>query len=381
MAAETAPSETWYGSFDNLPLIAANATKYEVLGLGPDAAQQDIRRAFRRQAMLYHPDRHAEQDRKRAEEVFKRITVAYRTLSEEQERRRYDEALRRHEEFREGRGDDEPSVPLSDILAGIDAYEHAFAGAGKLDEVDARLRELVQQNLVARLSERIVGVWPMRSTPAGFSHPGSFKKGAVVLTNLRVMLPFTYGWEEVKGNTRYRYSGAGMPAFVLPLIEKFSIAVEGKLKKKLWLGIHTRGDVTRFRPGRGNLSKLLLIAWLWKIPLVTQQEPAPKEDFFWALFGPWKWAAGLSLAAIVGAALLGVFEGGFIENPLRLIQFFVKEGIWQWIVVSASAVSACRLWWWILAYRRKDVLSAFITNTSAAQTAPVGVASIGSRGI
>src|SRR5216683_7011160 len=142
MAAETAPSETWYGSFDNLPLIAANATKYEVLGLGPDAAQQDIRRAFRRQAMLYHPDRHAEQDRKRAEEVFKRISVAYRTLSEEQERRRYDEALRRHEEFREGRGDDEPSVPLSDILAGIDAYEHAFAGAGKLDEVDARLREL-----------------------------------------------------------------------------------------------------------------------------------------------------------------------------------------------------------------------------------------------
>ncbi|MCQ3907990.1 MAG: DnaJ domain-containing protein, partial [Mycoplasmoidaceae bacterium] len=47
---------------------------YEVLGLSKDASEQDIKRAFRRLAMQYHPDRNKAPD---AEEKFKEINEAY----------------------------------------------------------------------------------------------------------------------------------------------------------------------------------------------------------------------------------------------------------------------------------------------------------------
>lgn len=64
---------------------------YQTLGLVGTATEDEIRMAYRRLAMKWHPDRHqSESDKATAEEQFKAIQEAYRTLSDPQSRRRYD---------------------------------------------------------------------------------------------------------------------------------------------------------------------------------------------------------------------------------------------------------------------------------------------------
>ncbi|MDA0672364.1 MAG: molecular chaperone DnaJ [Cyanobacteria bacterium] len=60
---------------------------YEVLGVARSASQDEIKRAYRRQARKYHPDVNKEDG---AEEVFKEINRAYEVLSEPEVRARYD---------------------------------------------------------------------------------------------------------------------------------------------------------------------------------------------------------------------------------------------------------------------------------------------------
>ena len=54
---------------------------YQMLGVDSDVSQQEIKRAFRRLALLHHPDRNPE-DQKQAEERFKEINEAYEALGD-----------------------------------------------------------------------------------------------------------------------------------------------------------------------------------------------------------------------------------------------------------------------------------------------------------
>jgi len=60
---------------------------YEVLGVARNASADDLKRAFRKKAMEFHPDRNKEPD---AEEKFKEVTRAYEVLSDADTRARYD---------------------------------------------------------------------------------------------------------------------------------------------------------------------------------------------------------------------------------------------------------------------------------------------------
>ena len=62
---------------------------YEVLGLQKGASAEDIKKAYRKAAMKYHPDRNP--GNKEAEEKFKEVGEAYEVLSDEQKRARYDQ--------------------------------------------------------------------------------------------------------------------------------------------------------------------------------------------------------------------------------------------------------------------------------------------------
>ncbi len=63
---------------------------YEVLGIQRNAAQGDIKKAYRRLAMKYHPDTARNLTSKTAEERFKEINEAYSVLSDQKKRRIYD---------------------------------------------------------------------------------------------------------------------------------------------------------------------------------------------------------------------------------------------------------------------------------------------------
>jgi molecular chaperone DnaJ len=67
----------------------ANKDYYEVLGLQRGASDDEIKRAYRKLALKYHPDRN--QNNKEAEEKFKEINEAYQVLSDPQKKAQYDQ--------------------------------------------------------------------------------------------------------------------------------------------------------------------------------------------------------------------------------------------------------------------------------------------------
>ena len=63
---------------------------YQILGVSREATADDIKKAYRKLAMKYHPDK-AKGDKKQAEEKFKQISEAYAVLSNPDKKKEYDE--------------------------------------------------------------------------------------------------------------------------------------------------------------------------------------------------------------------------------------------------------------------------------------------------
>lgn len=85
---------------------------YEILGVAADADAQAIRRAFRRLAKQWHPDRNRD-DPEAAEERFRQILDAWRALGDPARRRRYDWETGRPPRPRA----DEPPAPEAPAVA------------------------------------------------------------------------------------------------------------------------------------------------------------------------------------------------------------------------------------------------------------------------
>ncbi|WP_424859478.1 molecular chaperone DnaJ [Tepidimonas sp. HKU77] len=64
---------------------------YEILGVARNASEDDIKKAYRKLAMKYHPDRNQGEAAKAAEEKFKEVKEAYEMLSDPQKRAAYDQ--------------------------------------------------------------------------------------------------------------------------------------------------------------------------------------------------------------------------------------------------------------------------------------------------
>ncbi len=69
--------------------MAAKRDYYEVLGVGKTATPEEIKKAYRKVAMQFHPDRNPND--KTAEEKFKEAAEAYEILSDSDKKKRYDQ--------------------------------------------------------------------------------------------------------------------------------------------------------------------------------------------------------------------------------------------------------------------------------------------------
>ena len=68
--------------------MPTNRDYYEILGVKKDATESEIKSAYRKKALKYHPDRSEAED---AEEKFKEINEAYQILSDQEKRKAYDQ--------------------------------------------------------------------------------------------------------------------------------------------------------------------------------------------------------------------------------------------------------------------------------------------------
>ena len=100
--------------------MAGKRDYYEVLGVSKEAQDADLKKAYRKLAMKYHPDKNP--GNKEAEEKFKEINEAYEVLSDADKRARYDQFGHAGVDGQAGAG-------------GFEGFSGGFSGAGGFGDI------------------------------------------------------------------------------------------------------------------------------------------------------------------------------------------------------------------------------------------------------
>ncbi len=127
---------------------------YTILGIAKNASAEEIKKAYRKKAMEFHPDRN--KGSKEAEEKFKKVSRAYEVLSDEQKRKLYDA----HGEaaFEQGgpggpgagRGGFHGADPMdifNQMFGGGNPFSDMFGGGGAQESVGEDLRHDIKLTL------------------------------------------------------------------------------------------------------------------------------------------------------------------------------------------------------------------------------------------
>ncbi len=107
--------------------MATKRDYYEILGVEKKASVDDIKSAYRKLAMQYHPDRNKAPD---AEEKFKEISEAYAVLSDQNKRQQYDQFGHAGIDMRYSQEDIFRGVDFEDILRDFGAGGFGFGRGG-----------------------------------------------------------------------------------------------------------------------------------------------------------------------------------------------------------------------------------------------------------
>ncbi|KAG5838333.1 dnaJ homolog subfamily B member 9 [Anguilla anguilla] len=107
-------------------ITEAKRDYYDIIDVPQSASERQIKKAFHKLAMKYHPDKNNSPD---AEVIFREIVEAYEVLSNDVKRRRYDELG--HKVFKEGSKDE--TTFDSNIFQF--SFEEFFQGLGLEDDL------------------------------------------------------------------------------------------------------------------------------------------------------------------------------------------------------------------------------------------------------
>lgn len=110
--------------------MATKRDYYEVLGVSKNATEDDIKKAYRKLAIKFHPDRQSgksDKEKKEAEEKFKEATEAYEVLSNKDKRAKYDQ-------FGFAGVGDQSNADYSNVFHDFgDIFGDLFGGGGPFD--------------------------------------------------------------------------------------------------------------------------------------------------------------------------------------------------------------------------------------------------------
>jgi molecular chaperone DnaJ len=130
---------------------------YEVLGVSKNASEADLKKAYRRLAMKYHPDRNTGDKSAEAEKNFKQIKEAYEILADAQKRAAYDQFGHAGVDpsMGAGAGMGRGGASFSDIFGDVfgDIFSGGRAGGGARVNRGADLR----YNLRLSLEDAVAG--------------------------------------------------------------------------------------------------------------------------------------------------------------------------------------------------------------------------------
>ena len=129
----------------------ANGDYYDILGVGKGVGEEDIRRAFRKKAMEFHPDRNKSHD---AEEKFKEINEAYQVLSDSNKRAQYDQFGKAGVRANGGAGQ---PFDGSDVFGGFGDIFDSFFGNGSGRRRQAQRGSDLQHRVVLSFEESVFG--------------------------------------------------------------------------------------------------------------------------------------------------------------------------------------------------------------------------------
>ena len=191
---------------------------YKILGVERKASADEIRTAYRKLAMKYHPDKNPGD--KKAEDSFKEINEAYQVLSDDQKRARYDQLGSAYSNFRTSGGrpgdfqwDDWYQQQQGGQQRGYGNADDPFGGGGFSDFFRSIFGEAVRNSARSQSMQQQQGYQQEVQISFQEAYEGTLRQLQSNGKKLQVRIP-----AGVKTGSKVRVAGAGPEGLDLYLV-------------------------------------------------------------------------------------------------------------------------------------------------------------------